>query len=821
MDNRTHFVIAADCFQNTDDVLFTFESLAVLTHEQNSGDVEASPIEQWNEDGVMADFQFSVDNTKNVVINSLVLQLVATDGTTEFALDTINVNLTPNAGFPPIINTNETRNYILPTGAEFNLVQIVDGGTVASKTFYDAIIGQKITWQEWLANANVPAIFIDLAQQNDGLNQKADNYSNVSGYDVHLRLTANVTGDDATQGTITNDYTILSNAINVYDYFESDDGVIVSGTIETFDSTDTYNLNGSFLPSADTLFKTTWVGSAALAVGDVSYVIHRIEIENAPSNLEIEEISTLRGAVVGGKLENISIVQDGANLVSTCTIKAGSLTAGNWKLSARIKLNPAPVGTAEVSFHFRVGDLDQLTYQLSATASGGSMVEIFNALRSALTYRYGATEPDLTLPPNPYASEAAWLSALNGSTAGEFIRLDTSQLSATNKDLTFIFRYSTPLPVGTSTFDNNLTNKKISVDTIHPSTTQIQIDSGMAGQNVAYGIRTSAADDYTDFPYDTINLTNLNALNAALAAIPEGTYHELHSWDINLTNKSTTVTFPNSTNIQRIANVGEENAPCYRSALSGNAQVYDGIMVKSRILAFNHLQLDPPNDLFFFASIDNSMGYTTGFDAAFSTAVNGAVNRSARLTFGWRQGGTVPHVQYRMGAVNYESTIATGTYLISNLTRHSKRNNLGIQVQYSNVNVGVSFDLTLTSYCNGARVWTNTWVGVGWGTFDFSGSGDTFASIGHSAIAGGAPFPNDFAVGNYKKLELIQGVATAAQIREGHNRGTMVMAGTVILNPDFSADIGGGGTGNRIADNGTNAYSIEVDGGYSNTTYCS
>ena len=246
MDNRTHFIVAASQFIVNDDALLIFESFDVLSHEQNAGDAQETTLVQWNEDGVMADFTFSIDNTKNVVIDSLSLSLVASDGTTTFNLDEITVNLAPNLGNPPTIDTDYTRGYILPSGAEFNLVKVEDGGTVSTKTFYDCVIGQKITWQEWIANANVPPVFIDLAQQNSGLNQKADNYSNENAYKIYLMVSATVTGDDSTQGNITQTYSQLSTEINTYDYFESDDGVIVSGTVETFDSTDTYNLNGGF-----------------------------------------------------------------------------------------------------------------------------------------------------------------------------------------------------------------------------------------------------------------------------------------------------------------------------------------------------------------------------------------------------------------------------------------------------------------------------------------------------------------------------------------------------------------------------------------------
>lgn len=350
-NNRTHFIVDAQNFSYEEEVLFTWESLDVLTHLQNAGDAQEPTIIQWNEDGILADFTFSLDNTKNVSLLDLAVALVASDGTNTFELDRLNVNLVPNVSTTPIINVNDTRGYILPANDDFNKVEITTGATAGSKTFYNGVIAQKITWQEWLANANVPAAFIDLAQENDGLNQKADNYSGVNGYDVYIKLIATVSGTDSVAGTITQEVSRLSDVIEVYDYGESDDGVIISGTIETFDSTGTYNLGGSYFPDQDTLFKVTWVGSSPLLLADIGYVIHRIEQEEAPGNLEIEEISSFRGAVAGGKLENIQVVQSGADIVSTCIIKAGSLASGNWKLSARIQSPPLSTSFGWILLH--------------------------------------------------------------------------------------------------------------------------------------------------------------------------------------------------------------------------------------------------------------------------------------------------------------------------------------------------------------------------------------------------------------------------------------------------------------------------------------
>lgn len=399
MDNRTHFVVGSGQFINNDEALLTWESFNVLTHLQNAGDAEETELHQWNEDGVIADFRFSLDTTKNVVINSLRLDLVISDGLNTIALDGVNVVLNPNIGDPPQIATNDIRNYILPPNSEFNLVKVDNDGSASPKEFYRGIIGQKITWQEWIRNNNIPALFLNLSQLNNGLNQKADNYSGENGYNVYLKATAEVTGDDSIQGTVTRTYERLSSLINVYDYFESDDGVVTAGLIETFDASETTNLNGEILPNADTLFKVTWSGPNPLNLADLGYIIHRIEPKFPPTNLQQEESSTVRGVVPTGKLTEVLTVQDGDDIVSRCFIKAGSVLNNDWTLSARFKSPALPTAVSWILIHLTNpnGRNATFTARTKILPNNKTFFAVNNAtLQADYRFRIGNTDANLT-----------------------------------------------------------------------------------------------------------------------------------------------------------------------------------------------------------------------------------------------------------------------------------------------------------------------------------------------------------------------------------------------------------------------------------------
>lgn len=527
MDNRTHFVVGSGQFINNDEALITWESFNVLTHLQNAGDAEETELHQWNEDGVIADFRFSLDTTKNVVINSLRLDLVISDGSNTIALDGVNVVLNPNIGDPPQIATNDIRNYILPPNSEFNLVKVDNDGSPSPKEFYRGIIGQKITWQEWIRNNNIPALFLNLSQLNNGLNQKADNYSGENGYNVYLKATAEVTGDDSIQGTVTRTYERLSSLINVYDYFESDDGVVVDGIIETFDASETTNLNGAILPDADTLFKVTWVGAAALDLADLGYIIHRIEPTFSPTNLQIEESSTVRGVVPTGKLTEILTAQEGDDIVSRCFIKGGSVTNGNWKLSARFKSPALPTAVSWILIHLTNpnGRNATFTARTKILANNKTFFAVNNAtLQADYRFRIGNTDANLT-----DANDGGWtaFSEIDFATfigqeieANVKVRVSYVGTNTTDTDLLSAIRVGTDEnEIATTTNTVFCSTETAANDILLPFQTQNNISlviSQFATNNYS-NTRTdaeiAASSDLLDFNSGIGSLVNLNIDN--------------------------------------------------------------------------------------------------------------------------------------------------------------------------------------------------------------------------------------------------------------------------------------------------------------------
>ena len=468
-NNRTHFVVSSGQFINPNPNLLVWEKFDVLNHLQNIGDAELTILEHWNEDGVILDYSYKIDTTQNTVLTNLSIALVAYNAVTQdrFEFDRISVNLNPNIGFPQIIDSENTRNYILPTSSQFNLVKLEMGAQSGDFRFYNGSLGQKMTWQEWIRNSGVNSIFYSNSEPNNNLNQEIDTYSGENGYEIHLVAIANV---DSNVGSF--EYERYSTVINVYDYLESDDGVITAGLIETFDATETVPLNGGILQDADTLFKVTWSGPAALDLADLGYIIHSIEPQEAPTNLQIEQSSTFRGIVTGGKLTALSTTQVGNTIVSRCLIKAGSLLDDNWKLSARIQTPGLPTAFGFILIHQTNPNGRNVTFTARKPifANNKTFFSVNNDVTTAdLRFRIG----DATAALND-ANDGGWAAfpeilwaAFVGTAIGEGVKVRVSYLGTSERtDLLSTIKVAVNESVIATVVNTIFTNSRIAANDV-------------------------------------------------------------------------------------------------------------------------------------------------------------------------------------------------------------------------------------------------------------------------------------------------------------------------------------------------------------------
>lgn len=339
-------------FRNYVDVDFLAEFIEVdaygfLTPGQTLDDAKTSSPIASNEDGLFLDAIFGSNTTRNVVINSIDVNLIAYNEVENksFELDNYSFNLGPNpvfSGGVQQIEVDTTRGYPLLAGDIFNRVRVTTEEQDGDYRNYRLQFGQKITWQDWIFNPRVDNEFFNSGFPNNNLNEKSSNYSGELGYEIKIALVINVTGVDDLGRTLTGDFINFGGSITVNDYEESEDGV--SGVIQTFDLETNQSLEGNILYNGkDTLFRAVFQDASLM-----TYAIHRIEpsqnqgdgileisdfADPAPTNL----LKPLDGET-RLKVENIAGV-----LTSECLIDGSKIQEGvSYKLSARTGIGEPP-----------------------------------------------------------------------------------------------------------------------------------------------------------------------------------------------------------------------------------------------------------------------------------------------------------------------------------------------------------------------------------------------------------------------------------------------------------------------------------------------
>jgi hypothetical protein len=319
-------------------------------HDKVAGvDTGMTDLIQWNEDGFAVEGSFDLNIDKSALLNTLEFKLVAHNQTTNsfFELDSYSYNIggaTISNGIQQL-NITEDRGYNLANNSQFNKAELTTGTLTSGLQNYTYKFSQKTSWQDWIKNNNANSIFYDNSKNNDNLNFRASNYSNLNVYNIRMLMFANVFGVDDLGTSGLTDYAIFSPNLTVYDYDKDGQTTPVwSATIETFNAANNSNLGGSILTgNDDTLFKITWVNSVApITTLTDTYAIHRIE-ETNQNGYDIDELSTINPFPNGNRLQpksgfvQLDMYIDSGNIVTEGIIKGNTLTEGvSYNLSGRI-----------------------------------------------------------------------------------------------------------------------------------------------------------------------------------------------------------------------------------------------------------------------------------------------------------------------------------------------------------------------------------------------------------------------------------------------------------------------------------------------------
>lgn len=327
-----------------------YNHLQVFPDDTHDLSLSQHDFKGWLEDGVLNNLLFDLDLSKFANLAGLTGQFIAYNTVTleYFVINSYTFNtalgiVAPLGAFNNVsqYNLQYSRGYNLLIGDQFNMLRLKsDAFPVGNFLTYDCLIPWKIDWQDWIKNANVNAAFFDLTQLNNGLNNKSPRFSTG---DWQLRFLYTATVTDLTTST---NYEFLSPKIYINDYdVDGNTPPRWVATKSTWDETGTQNLDGRILTNAKTLFRTVWTWDISygnpLSNTYVDFVgIHRIEVFQALTSMNIEEFSSVRKnlnvllkPVSGSTKLKVTI---GATTVTTECLIAKLSKGQSYKLSARL-----------------------------------------------------------------------------------------------------------------------------------------------------------------------------------------------------------------------------------------------------------------------------------------------------------------------------------------------------------------------------------------------------------------------------------------------------------------------------------------------------
>lgn len=299
----------------------------------------------WVEDGVLLYLRVYSDLSLDAFIKSFTLRLVSYNSGTgnffELYKKTFDLSGYPLNGSVQEIFIDETANFKLATGDQFNWIKFTRDTLVGDKQYYDIYIGHKHDWRDYVANANVDGVFFDSTKLNNNLNYLSSNYSGKEGYVLKHFIEFEMS-DDA--GATTTQYRFRSPDLEIYEYDEDENAIpLWTGAITTESEDSGLNLNGNLSTTENTIVTAVFEPTSGSIVTTAIYGIIRIEEYQAGGLTGIYEISTQRAyptnnyliPLSGETLCKITIASDSVTLEAMVDVTK-IVSGATYKLSAKI-----------------------------------------------------------------------------------------------------------------------------------------------------------------------------------------------------------------------------------------------------------------------------------------------------------------------------------------------------------------------------------------------------------------------------------------------------------------------------------------------------
>lgn len=320
--------------------LLAYDRMDIYPHSQDFDLLTSAGFQGgilFNEDGLMLDYELTLDLSKFAVLEDLKIGILAFNTVTEEAFiiqeNTVDLSSITIVSGVQRINLQSLRGFNLPVGSQFDFVNLADTVGTPTTQQYRGQLGFKMSWQEWNVLLTADTIFYDDTEPNNNLNQKTSNYSGSNNYEIRVFIDARVL-----QGANATIYRHMSQDIEIPDYGIEPTGNVNwdSVTIETFDLANN-NLNLLLQSGVPTKIKATYVPTSPLTPDPLDFIgIIRLEQFEQPG-FDIWESSTLRGIAPGSPIGETSISKVGDNIILECQTVPINLAATPHKISTQIE----------------------------------------------------------------------------------------------------------------------------------------------------------------------------------------------------------------------------------------------------------------------------------------------------------------------------------------------------------------------------------------------------------------------------------------------------------------------------------------------------
>lgn len=366
---------SVNTFDDSSDIpnLMTFTN-EIYPYTEDFSTAGVTDFRGWNEHNLAIKSSFILDLTKSAFVNSFEAYLVAykTSNGSYFELDKYVFNMdntlvTVGANTYQGLLVDTTRNYPLVLGSEKNGVKItIDQSTMTGTSpKYDIEFCQKFSWEDWIKNFDVNPIFTNFSKDQNNLNFKTSNYSNLFGYKIRMMFKFNVGGISYLGVQNDTDYLFFTPDFRIFDY-DLDGNVTPNFTqvIETFTEDGTINLGGTIQVGVNTLMKITW--AYLTAIDDITdwWAIHRIE-ESGESGKQLFEFGSyednllINNILIGINNDFLEMDLISNKLVTTCLIDGNQIVAGRkYNLSGEMAAPNRPKGSN--NFTARISETGEL-----------------------------------------------------------------------------------------------------------------------------------------------------------------------------------------------------------------------------------------------------------------------------------------------------------------------------------------------------------------------------------------------------------------------------------------------------------------------------